>query len=487
MKHFKEKKILQYAAVFVMVSLIYVMWRLMLPNEKGIRIFMGILIAGEAVFDLIMLKQKKLTADVLVASIIFAGFVMRIGYMLYTPAAVRSHDMWEFEKDGYGHAGYILTLIEDKMLPQTNTRQYYQQPFFYIFCALVSVPINSFLGGTGGHDPEMIVDTGKIISSAASCIVLLMTDSFCKELDLKGKYRAAAVGFVAFCPAFYLSERITPDMLCTLLMTIALIYTLRWYRSPDWKNTIILAFTYGLGVMTKLSIGALALFTAGVFAWKFFESVKEKKFGPYIPKFIVFGIISLPLGLWYSIRNYKRFDQPFGYVLEIPSDHALYTGDHSFFQRIILPDLPNFVAEPYAEVFEDYNLWTYMVKSSLFGEFKFEVPAIVPVGLMIAAIALTIPAVTGVVKGAFKLKENKEQFLMSAAVLVFMASIVYFYIKYPNGCSMDFRYMTFIVAPAAVLAGKYCAENGKKWIGTLYLAAVPVYALFSTLMYTMIK
>ena len=36
MKHFKEKKILQYAAVFVMVSLIYVMWRLMLPNEKGI-------------------------------------------------------------------------------------------------------------------------------------------------------------------------------------------------------------------------------------------------------------------------------------------------------------------------------------------------------------------------------------------------------------------------------------------------------------------
>ena len=38
MKHFKEKKILQYAAVFVMISLIYVMWRLMLPNEKGIRI-----------------------------------------------------------------------------------------------------------------------------------------------------------------------------------------------------------------------------------------------------------------------------------------------------------------------------------------------------------------------------------------------------------------------------------------------------------------
>ncbi|MBP0962345.1 MAG: glycosyltransferase family 39 protein [Oscillospiraceae bacterium] len=487
MKLFKEKKILYYAAVFVIVALAYVMWRLMSPDAEKFKVIMGIVIAAEAGFDLILLKQKKLTTDTLVKSIMFAGLIMRIGYMLYTPASVRSHDMWEFEKDGYGHAGYILTLIEDKMLPQTNIRQYYQQPFFYILCALVSAPINGFLGGSGGHDPEMIVDTGKIISGAASCIVLLMTDSFCKELDLKGKYRAAAVGFVAFCPAFFLSERITPDMLCTLLMTIALIYTIRWYRSPDWKNTIILAFTYGLGVMTKLSIGSLAIFTAGVFAWKFFESVKEKKFGPYIPKFIVFGIISLPLGLWYSVRNYRRFDQPFGYVLEIPKDHSLYTGDHSFFQRVVLPDLPNFITEPYAEVFEDYNLWTYMVKSSLFGEFKFEVPVIFPIGLMFAAIALTIPSVTGVVKGAFRMKENKDQFLMSAAVLVFMASIVYFYIKYPNGCSMDFRYMTFIVAPAAVLAGKYCAENGKKWIGTLYLAAVPVYALFSTLMYTMIK
>ena len=47
--------------------------------------------------------------------------------------------------------------------------------------------------------------------------------------------------------------------------------------------------------------------------------------------------------------------------------------------------------------------------------------------------------------------------------------------------------MTFIVAPAAVLAGKYCAEGGKKWIGSLYMAAVPVYAVFSTLMYTMIQ
>ncbi len=484
-KLFKEKKILQYVAVFLLLTLFYIMWRLVSPEStKGLRIAMGVLVALAGAFDLACLKNKSLTTDRLVYSLIFAGLVMRAGYMLYTHCAVRSHDLWEFTTDGYGHAGYILTLLEDKMLPQNNLRQYYQQPLFYILSALVSAPVNSFLGG---HDPEMLVDAGKIVSGTASCIVLLMTDSFCKELDLNGKYRAAAVGFVAFCPAFYLSERITPDMLCTLFMTIALIYTIRWYRSPDWKNTIILAFTYGLGVMTKLSIGSLALFTAAVFVWKIFEMRKEKKWTGLLPKFIAFGVISLPLGLWYSVRNYKRFDQPFGYVLEIPADHALNTSDHSYMQRLILPDLPNFVTEPYAEVFEDYNIWTYMVKSSLFGEFKFEVPSFVPICLMVAAIALAVPMTAGVVKGAFKFKENRTQFLLSAAGLVFMASIVYFYIKYPNGCSMDFRYMTFIVAPAAVLAGKYCAEGGKKWIGALYTAAVPVYALFSTLMYTMIQ
>lgn len=487
MKLLKEKKVLQYAAVFVLITFCYIFWRLTgATSTTGIRIAMGALVGITAVYDLWCLKTKKLTPELLIKTLIFAGLVMRIGYMLYTPGSVRSHDMWDYNTEGYGHAGYILTIIQDKMLPQTNTRQYYQQPFFYIVSALIAAPVNSFLGCS---DPEMIVDTAKIVSASASCIILLMTDSFCDELELKGWFRSAAVAFTAFHPSFFLGERITPDMLATLLMTIALLYTLRWYKNPDWKNTVILAFAYGLGVMTKLSAGAVAVFTAGVFLLKLVKTTKEGKAGKLIPKFLVFGAVSLPLGMWYSIRNYKRFGQEFGYVLEIPSTHELYTGDHSYLQRLILPNLPNLFLRPYAEVYDDYSLWTYMIKSSLFGEFSFSVPNFIPIALVLAATAVSIPIVTGVVKGAldFRNKENLSRFFFSAAVLVFMASLISFQIKYPNGCSMDFRYMSFMIVPAAVLAGKYCMTTDKGWMKALMAASVSVYCVFSCLMYTMIK
>lgn len=485
MKIFKKYRILQYAAVFLLITFCYIFERLISPESfTGLRIGMGALAGLTAVYDLYLLKTKKLTPELLIKTLFFAGIIMRIGYMLYTPASVRSHDLWEFDTEGYGHAGYILTLHENRMLPQTNIRQYYQQPFFYILGASISDAIAAILGN---GDYEMIVDSAKIISGASSCFVLLMAEPLCEELELKGWFRSAAVAFVAFNPSFYLSERISPDMLATMLMTVALLYTLRWYKNPDWKNTVILAVTYGLAMMTKLSAGAVAVFTAGVFILKLAESAKESKAGKLIVKFIVFGIISLPTGLWYSVRNYRKFSQPLGYVLEIPSDHALYTGDHSFMQRLILPDLPNLFLKPYAEVFDDYNLWTYMVKSSLFGEFKFEVIVFVPIVLLLAAAAICIPVVTGVVNGTLKFKENKNHFFFSAAVIIFMISLISFQIKYPNGCSMDFRYMTFMVVPAAILAGKYCEATEKSWMKVLMASSVMVYSVFSCLMYTMIK
>ena len=83
MKLIKEKKIIMYAAVFVIVSLAYIMWRLISPSETlGFRVAMGVLVGLAGITDLVLLKKKQLTADRLAASIIFAGFVMRIGYML---------------------------------------------------------------------------------------------------------------------------------------------------------------------------------------------------------------------------------------------------------------------------------------------------------------------------------------------------------------------------------------------------------------------
>lgn len=485
MKLIKEKKIFHYALAFIIVTISYMIWRLVAPESKaGIKILMGVLIAAVAVFCLICRKKGTLTDKTLIRSVIFAGFVMRIGYMLYTPCDLRSHDLWEFNTEGYGHAGYILTLIEDHMLPQSNIRQYYQQPFFYIAGSLVSAPLNKILGCS---DPFFIVDTAKIICCAASCFVLLMADSFCDIFEISGKGRLAAVALTAFHPSFCLSIRITPDMLVAFLMTAALLYTLRWYRSPDWKNTVILAFIYGLAVMTKLSAGAVAIFTAAVFILKLAEKIREHKFGFLIPRFIVFAVISLPLGMWYSIRNYKLFDQEFGYVLPIPDSYPMYIGDRSLVQRFVIPDISNIIARPYTIVNDDFNLYAYAVKSSLFGEFSFEVPSFIPVILLLSACAISVFAIAALISGLKKPKQERNLFFISASCVIFLATIISFIIKYPQACSMDFRYMTYLIIPFAVLCVKYYDVCRKNWLKNMFCVSLILFSVSSCLMYTLIK
>ena len=77
-----------------------------------------------------------------------------------------------------------------------------------------------------------------------------------------------------------------------------------------------MAVIYGLGVMTKVSVGVIALFTAVVFVIMLVKTVKTdaKQWKMLMLRYIVFGLISLPLGLWYSVRNYRMFGQPLGYV-----------------------------------------------------------------------------------------------------------------------------------------------------------------------------
>lgn len=105
-------------------------------------------------------------------------------------------------------------------------------------------------------------------------------------------------------------------------------------KEKNWKNTLLLAVIYGLGMMTKISMATLAVFTAVVFARSFFKACKTGTWKGLLLKYAVFGAISLPLGLWYSLRNYLLFRQPLTYVLEMSRDSALYTGDRSIWQRL---------------------------------------------------------------------------------------------------------------------------------------------------------
>lgn len=427
--------------------------------------------------------MEKMTYFLLLITV--AGMIMRIGYLLYTPYTYSTHDLGKLTAEHGGHLSYLLNIIQ-RRLPASNDYQFYQQPFFYILGGAVSSVIIHILHTFRAED---IVDAARIVSCAASCLVLPASDALCRVCRVGNRGRVLALAFVAFSPVFYMTGgAIGPDALCTLFMVLAVLYTLKWYQKPSMKNTVLLALIYGFGVMTKISVAVIAFFTLVVFLYRFVRAVREKEWLEFLKKYILFGVISLPLGLWYSIRNYILFGQPLGYVPDPGgAESPLYTGEYSILQRIGSFSLKNVFEKPYVNVEEDYNAPVYYIKSSLFGEYTYDVPDFIPALLLYAAIAVALLSVVAFIWQISQGKNKRMAYVIPAVILLFYGSVTYFYLKYPYACSMDYRYMGLLSVLAAVMLGNFYEKCSWNFLKKTRIVEIVLgcYCLSSVILYVL--
>lgn len=482
-----KSRVLNYIILAAVITALYTIFRMsgLQENKNLIQGIMTVLLLEDAA--MIVYKKYKGSLDKadMVKAILYAGLVMRIGYMLYNGCMVRSHDLGDISVNGYGHAAYLLKLIKTGRLPDTNYIQLYQQPLYYILGSGVSKLVNGLLKCT---ELYYLVDAAKLVSCFASCGTLLVANTFIELSGIKHKGHLIALSLVAFLPDFYLvGGRVNCDALAGFFMALAALYTFYWYKEHSWKNTICLAVIYGLGMMTKISCATMALFTAGVFVKALYDGIREKNWAPLILKYMVFGIISFPLGLWYSLRNYRLFGQKLTYVLWIGEDLSIYTGNRSIFQRLFYIDVPNLLSTPYGDPWKDFSLPVYLVKSALFGEFKYTVPDWIPVILLFSSIVLTCLVIAALV---WQLRKNISDLfgsLNGIIILIMYVSTLLFYKQYPFGCSMDFRYLLFLTIPMGVVLGKYyegaLGKTGQKAIEYI----MGIFTIMSCIMYVIIK
>lgn len=424
-------------------------------------------------------RKGTLTTEKKIACVILYGIVMRVGYTLCTGCTVRSHDLGEISRDGSKHAAYLLNLLETGKLPDSNRGQFYQQPFFYLAGSAVSRFVNRTLIYASSYD---LVDAAKLVSCFASCMTLLATERICRFFQLEDKGRLLAVSLTAFLPAMYLTGgRVNCDACHTLFSLLAFYYTCRWYREQSWKNILVLALIYGFGMMNKISMGIMAIFTAVVFLYLFWKTENPKYLAEQVKKYAVFAMISLPLGLWYVVRNAVRFGQSPLYVLDLASVPEIYCGNYSLVQRFVSWNLKNLFATPYADPWSDYNLPVYQIKTALFGEFTYEINDWIPALLLFSAVVLVlmlVPAFCQIIKNR---KEEGFLFWTVLAFLLWYGSSLWFAYQYPYGCSMDFRYVVILGVFAAILLGRYldCRPRAEQYL----LTASSVFCICSCAMY----
>ncbi|MCD7826068.1 MAG: glycosyltransferase family 39 protein [Clostridiaceae bacterium] len=418
---------------------------------QGMRFCLLALIAAAG----ILAFRRQLNLQTLVWLLILGGFVMRLGYTFYTPVYIRSHDLGDISLDGTGHAGYILRLFCEQQLPDSNANQFYQPPLFH-FLAALSMWLFSQIAPQA--DTNTLFDAAKLVSCFASCCTLLLTKSICEELRCSSHVKVLVTGIIAFFPNFILmAGRVNNDAAATAFLFWAIYLTIRWYHTRKTAALLLTALAIGLGMMTKLSVGTMAFVTGPVMLWVFWEAVKNKTWVKQILQYLAFLGICAPLGLWFSIRNLIRFSQPLGYVLDIDSEGIsfVYRGDHSILERFFSFPVHQFFETVYADPATDANLWAYLIRTSLFGEWTYENMDMPGRLLLNTSLLLILLSLAAMIYICFFDKKVSREIRIGVFLLWFvnMASYVLFNVRYPDACTMDFRYVTPTILCGALFLG----------------------------------
>ena len=444
------------------------------------------LIYSLAVFAAAAFYYKKISIRHVLLIILLIGLILRIYYVLCTPYNVRQHDFYELGDKG--HYEYIYKIFTDWQLPDNFGNQFYHPPLHH-FLAACMLKISQIIG----FGLERSYEGLQLLTAFYSFVIMVVACKIFYEIGLKGRALLLAAGIMAVHPTFLiLGGSLNNDVLSIMFIVIALLYCIKWYKNPNFKNIIPIALSIGLGMMTKLSVGTIALIVGPVFLIKWLSQPKFYKQGRFYAQFAVFAVICFPLALWHPIYNYIRLEQPIGYVPLVGLPNL--TESHSLLERFFFIDFKELTSNTYCLPWENYNLPAYTIKCSMFGEFSFSDEFNFQAGLLLLFnIIVIIASLAAMIYVLIKDKDKNRRFfnwMMFAMWVIQILSFVYFNIKYPFGCTMDFRYIV-----PTLLSGAYFLARGlqlcnggrvKQFIRNFVLSSTMLFIITSVWFYTLI-
>lgn len=411
--------------------------------------------------------------------ILAAGILLRLLYVCFSTIYDRQYDIGMISLDaGHtvsgGHLAYIQYLYENLHLPDVDPSTVYQfhhPPVHHTLCALWMRFLSLFI-----HNNSILEESIQIVPFVFSIITLIFMYKILKEFDIEGKPLYFAMTILSFHPALILlSGSVNNDGTALAFTVLTIYYFIKWIKDSSWKNIILCALFLGLGISTKQNVAYLAFPMALVFIIVLIKTLATGKkmgdatgkdtgntVGRTIAQYIVFGAVSIPLGMWFFVRNLIKYNMSLLWVYELPSDSWQYTGNVPVINRFLWPDLSEFFDNiTHFKIGCGYNVWMQIMRTSVLGEWDMasqgKAVKIVAVLLMLAGAALALVAFILCVRFIVGCLLNKRWSLtglfMVCAYLVIMAGYLVFAYKYPQECSMNFRYITVTLLFGAVGIG----------------------------------
>ena len=387
-------------------------------------------------------------------SILAAGVWLRLSFIVIIPYFAMCNDVGEF-KYSYNifHSGYIQFIDFAGRLPYLDVREFgeWYHPPYYHFAASWILALQRTLTPSRAENWEGI----RALTFLCSSLTLFFAYRITGFLKMTRGGRKAAAALLAFVPAFIMmSGNLNNDSMCLMFTLGAVCLIFDWKDTGRYTVLVIAALFMGLAVGTKLSGAVAAPAVLAVIIAGCVASFREKRYARGIVCPVLYGIISLPVGLWFYIRNYISFGMPLTYVLRPNSDY-MYLGDIPFVRKLI-PDTLVTAEDCFfhngLEGAPDHSIPVVLCKTGLFNEAIMRdqmTTAITGYVLFLLFACIMVLAAAGMIYGIF-VAARQDRSCFRIALIILAAVNIIMYLKmnydYPYACTMNMRY----VLPACV-------------------------------------
>lgn len=420
------------------------------------------------------------------------GILVRTVYITVNPIRKNQYDckIWElYELKDYeeaykmnekkigkaGHMYYIFTIYNTMKLPDGTGGQYYHPPLHHFTSAMWLklmdiLPLNAM----------QKIESLQVLSLIYSIVILIFIYKILEKTKIKELGKILILILINFYPLFiYMSGFVNNDTLITLFTILNLYYIIKWNEDFNIKNTLMLTFSFGLGMMTKTSMAVMMIPLAYVVILKFIDRIKEKdkkSIKKIIIQAIIFIIIAGALSVWFQIRNLVKYDfEILG--IQKPYDH-FYSGDASNWERwgFISKDiLKNGIRV------EDKNIYSSVINSGLYCLYtitstaSYIIKEIAVILSIISFLAVIIIFINKILK-----KEIKDTiFILLVTFFAWIIGFISFNISLPYSCTMNSRYIGILYIISMIMLGKSMAESKYKIWKYLILVLSIILSIFS--------
>lgn len=422
-------------------------------------------LAAGAVF---LAKTKEISENH-IAAVLYMGFLLRVLFLIFTPASFFQNDMGAFEPDNYGNLGYVYILYTTGKLPALNPMEHYQlyHPPLHFAISAAYLRLLALLGvGVEGSAPVLLRFLSLLYCTGTS----IVTDKLAKKLGAACEGRLVIACVISFLPyQVFLSGALNNDPLMLLLCMLSFYYAVCWYKTPTGRNILKLAVSIGLAMTTKISAALIAPAIGAVMLWKAWENRKE--WLAYLKQFLLFGVVVFPLGMWYALLRLVQYGMPITYAPSLPEDSIQNISAYTVGQRLFdfggAFDVLHIQWNRF-EGFTDHNIFTTLIKYAVFGETSYDVAtknlrffstvAVAATGLLFLLLLVMTVKFT-----AEKRIDAPTKVLFLVTILLSLVMYVRFCFAYQFICAMNLRYILVAFYLGILLFGRTCELTNQFW------------------------